>query len=306
MKKIPVLVLAFNRADHVQEAMKPIKQYQPERLYLACDGPRINKEGEWKAVDTTRKTMLGMVDWPCEVMTLFRAKNLGCANAVYEAITWFFKHEECGIIVEDDVVLSQDFFLLCEDLLPRYAKEERIMQISARNTSRRSDKNNTYVYAQCFHCWGWATWRRAWERMDMTMSAINRVSTLYLIQHLGLFRGLIMKHIFYNGYKHLATFNSWAIRWYLSILNYDALIICPGINLAINIGMTSGTHFDSFDAKRSGALLTIGRVDWPLAYNDSLQIDRKQKVYDSKYYFKNRIFGLKKKLYKLFKRTICL
>ena len=43
-KKIPVLVLAFNRADHVQQAMKAIAEYQPDRLYLECDGPRPYKE----------------------------------------------------------------------------------------------------------------------------------------------------------------------------------------------------------------------------------------------------------------------
>lgn len=301
-KKVPVLVLAFNRADHVAEAMKPIGKYQPERLYLACDGPRANKDGEQEAVEATKQAMLDVVDWKCDVKTLFRDENLGCANAVYEAITWFFENEEYGIICEDDVVLSQDFFRFCEELLPRYATTERVMQISARNTSKRTDKNNTYVYAQCFHCWGWATWRRAWNRMDMSMSAVNRVSIFYLVQRLGLFRGFMMKKIFSDGYNRLATFSSWATRWYLSILDYDALVICPGVNLATNIGMASGTHFSVSDAKRPGASLTIGKFEWPIVYDDCMQIDKKQKIYDNKFYFRNRVFGLKKKIYKHLKR----
>ena len=303
-RKIPVLVLAFNRADHVAEAMKPIKAYQPVQLYLACDGPRANKDGEREAVDVVRKTMLDMVDWPCEVRTLFRDENLGCANAVYGAITWFFEHEEYGIIVEDDVVLSQDFFLLCEDLLLRYAAEERVMQISARNTSRRKDKNNTYLYTQCFHCWGWATWRRAWMRMDMSMSAVNRVSTFYLIRHLGILRGIMMRKAFCEGYNHLDTFNSWATRWYLSILDHDALVICPGVNLAINIGMANGAHFNRYDAERPGSSLFIDNFEWPIKHNDSLLIDTRQTIYDSNFFFRDRIFGFKKKirqkLYNLF------
>ena len=154
-KKIPVLVLAFNRADHVAEAMKAIREYKPDRLYLERDGPRGHKEGEREAVEETRQTMLDAVDWPCEVKTLFREENLGCAKAVYDAITWFFEQEEYGIICEDDIILGKDFFRLCEDLLPRYKDEERVMEISARNQSLRTDINNTYVYAQCFHCWGW-------------------------------------------------------------------------------------------------------------------------------------------------------
>lgn len=301
MDKLPILVLAFNRADHVQKAMEPIRKYQPSRLYLECDGARPHKEGEKEAVEATRKMMLEMVDWPCEVKTLFREENLGCANAVNDAITWFFEQEENGIICEDDIIFSPDFFKLCEELLPRYANEERIMQISARNTSKRTDINNTYVYAQCFHCWGWATWRRAWKKMDMSMSAVDRVSALYLVKHLGLFRGLMMRKLFVNGRKHLATFSSWATRWYLTILDHDALVICPGVNLAINIGMDVGTHFEALDAKRPSAFLALGSVEWPLVYNDSLKIDKKQKKYDSHFYFINRKYGLKKKIIKLIK-----
>ena len=130
MRKLPILVLAFNRADHVREAMKSIREYKPERLYLECDGARQNKTGEKDAVEETRQAMLDAVDWPCEVKTLFRDENLGCAQAVYGAISWFFKNEKWGVIIEDDVIVGQDFFRLCEDLLPRYENEERIMEIS--------------------------------------------------------------------------------------------------------------------------------------------------------------------------------
>ncbi len=294
--KVPVLILAFNRPDHVSRAMEAIRMYQPERLYLECDGARSHKDGEKEAVEATRKAMLDAIDWRCEVKTLFREENLGCAHAVNDAISWFFQHEEYGIICEDDIILSQDFFRFCEELLPRYAKEERVMQISARNTSRRTDIPNTYVYAQCFHCWGWATWRRAWEKMDMSMSAVNRLSTWYLIKRLGMFRGLMMKRNFLSGHRHLESFSSWATRWYLSILDHDGLVICPGANLAINIGMEGGTHFDASDANRPGAFLTLGIMEWPLIYNDSFKVDIKQKKYDSKFYFVDRMYGLRKKL----------
>ena len=55
--KVPILVLAFNRADHVEQAMLAIKEYKPERLYLECDGPRMHKQGEKEAVEATRKVV---------------------------------------------------------------------------------------------------------------------------------------------------------------------------------------------------------------------------------------------------------
>lgn len=296
--KVPVLVLAFNRADHVSEAMKAIREYQPERLYLACDGPRPNKNGEKEAVDATRKVMLDAVDWPCEVKTLFRDENLGCANAVFGAISWFFENEESGIICEDDIILSQDFFKLCEDLLPRYKDEERVMEISARNESLRTDIDDSYVYAQCYHCWGWATWRRAWKKMDMQMNAAPKLSIPYLVKRLGLFRGIMMKHYFMSAYRSLPNFNSWATRWFLSILNYDGLVICPGVNLALNIGMDGGAHYEAGDEDPYKGL-KMGEVKWPLKYNDLLIPDGKQKRYDSKVFLRIRLIGIKKKIRKL-------
>ena len=53
--KVPTLVLAFNRADHVVKAMEAIREYKPERLYLECDGARPHKSGEAEAVELTRK-----------------------------------------------------------------------------------------------------------------------------------------------------------------------------------------------------------------------------------------------------------
>lgn len=296
MSKIPVLVLAFNRADHVIEAMKAIREYQPERLYLECDGARPHKAGEKEAVEETRKAMLDAVDWPCEVKTLFRDENLGCANAVYGAISWFFKHEDYGIICEDDIILSPDFFRLCEDLLPRYKEEDKVMEISARNESFRTDISNTYVYSQCYHCWGWSTWRRAWDKMDMKMSAAPKLSIPYLVKRLGLFRGVMMKHYFVSAYHSLPNFNSWATRWYLSILANDGLVICPGVNLALNIGMDSGAHYESGDENPFEGL-TLERLHWPIKYNDCFTPDETQKCYDSKGFAKMRYIGLKKKIF---------
>ena len=296
--KVSVLLTIFNRPDAALAAFKSIKAYRPERLYIAADGPRRQKEGEDQLCQLTRKAVLDEIDWPCEVHTLLRDENLGCAKAMYGAISWFFKQEEWGIIIEDDIVVGQDFYTLCEDLLPRYAQEAKVMEISARNHSRRTDKNNTYVYAQCYHCWGWATWRRAWNKMDMTMSAVKRLSAGYLIKRLGWFRGIMMKYYFNEGYRYIDTFNSWATRWYLSILDHDGLVICPGINLALNIGMNGGAHYEEGDDDPYKDL-GIGHLKWPLAYNDNFVPDKSQTRLDNRDFRNVRWIGLKKKLKKI-------
>lgn len=300
--KVPVLVLAFNRADHVAEAMKAIQEYKPDRLYLECDGARPHKEGEAEAVEQTRQTMLNTITWDCEVKTLFREENLGCAKAVYGAISWFFEHEEWGVIIEDDIIVSQDFFKLCEDLLPRYKDQERIMEISAQNRSGRNDIDNTYIYSQCYHCWGWASWAESWKRMDMEMKAVPHTSLFDLILKLGWFRGVMMHYYFWQAYRNLESFNSWATRWYLSILHHNGLVLCPGANLAINIGMDGGAHYEKGD-KNPFEDLSIKKIEWPIVYNDIISADPIQKRYDNNEFFKVRLIGMKKKIKKLISKV---
>ena len=293
MGKIPVLVLAFNREDHVKEAMKAIQEYKPERVYLECDGPRPHKPGESSAVEATRKAMMDAIDWPCEVKTLFRKENMGCAHAVNDAITWFFSQEEYGIICEDDIILGQDFFKLCEVLLPRYANEDKIMEIAAQNFSGRTDISNSYTYSYRYHCWGWASWARAWKKMDMTMSAAPTLSYVGMIRKLGLLRGIRMTYLLKYAYKHIESLSSWATRWYLSIMANDGLLLFPGVNLAINIGMKEGEHYTKWD-RDPYAKISIHNIDWPLVYNDDIVPDKKQRLYDNRDFIKERWCGFLK------------
>ena len=296
--KVPILVLAFNRADQVAEVMKAIREYKPDRLYLECDGHRQHKVGEKEAVGLTRKTMLKAVDWPCDVKTLFREENLGCAKAVYGAISWFFEQEEYGIICEDDIVLGQDYFKLCEELLPRYAYEEKIMSISSQNLSHRKDIDNTYVYSFRPSCWGWASWARAWRKMDMSMSAVPSLTYGFIMKKLSFIEGVMLMRTYRNGYKHLDSFSSWAYRWDLSILVNNGLVIVPGANLSINIGMKGGAHYENDDLNPYEDL-KIGHVDWPIKYNDTFIIDKAQNRYDRKDFWRLRLIGLKKKIRRL-------
>ena len=99
--KTPILFLVFNRSDTTKKVFEQIRKAKPPILYVACDGPREGHESDNKKINNVRD-IATKVDWTCELKTLFREKNLGCKKAVSEAISWFFKYEEQGIILEDD------------------------------------------------------------------------------------------------------------------------------------------------------------------------------------------------------------
>ena len=111
--EIPILFLVFNRPELTLKVFNKIKEIKPKKLYVACDGPRnINNE---KQVVSKVREITNHVTWDCNLKKLFRNQNLGCKNAVSGALDWFLKNEDKGIILEDDCLPNQDFFLFVKN-----------------------------------------------------------------------------------------------------------------------------------------------------------------------------------------------
>ena len=167
----PVLVMAFNRPDHLQVLLARLREVQPTQLYVAIDGPRASRDGEGAQVQACRD-LVASVDWDCDVQTLFQESNLGCGLGVTTAITWFFANVDRGIILEDDIIPDPSFFPFCTELLDRYANNDRVFAISGCNfvpPEAQGHPDLPYRFSQVPHIWGWATWRRSWDqhRLDI-------------------------------------------------------------------------------------------------------------------------------------------
>lgn len=167
----PVLVMGFNRPDHLAVLLDRLREVKPTRLYVALDGPRPDRPGERDKVLACRD-LVDTIDWSCELQTQFQDGNLGCGSGVSAAITWFFTHVERGIILEDDIIPDPTFFGFCAELLERYQDDDRVFAVSGCNfvpPEFQSHPEHAYRFSQVPHIWGWATWRRSWQqhRLDI-------------------------------------------------------------------------------------------------------------------------------------------
>jgi len=165
-----ILFSSSNRPECTRRVFDAIRRARPPRLYVSADAPRAGRTGEVeKSVETRR--IATAVDWPCELHTLFRDKNLGCKRAVSGGIDWFFSAEQEGIILEDDCVPNASFFRYCDELLDRYRSDDRVALISGDNFQfGRTYGESSYYFSRYAHIWGWATWRRFWIRYDRELS----------------------------------------------------------------------------------------------------------------------------------------
>ena len=176
MTKTPILFIIFNRLDTVRQSFEPIRRYKPEKLYIAADGPRKNKEGEVKRCQEVREWVLGNIDWECKVSTLFRDENVGCGQGPKQAIDWLFANEEMGVILEDDCVASDSFFEFACQMLVKYRDDKRISIICGSNFDKNGDfrvKDADYFLSVVPYTWGWATWRRNWEDYEFDAVVID-------------------------------------------------------------------------------------------------------------------------------------
>ncbi|MBN9600218.1 MAG: hypothetical protein J0G28_11165 [Afipia sp.] len=281
----PVLLLIFKRPDTTAEVLKAIRQAKPRVLYIAADGPRSTVVGEDAACRQAREAALA-VDWDCDVQTLFRDENLGCRRSVSGALDWFFSHEEQGIILEDDCVPHPSFFAYCTDLLDRFRDDDRVMAISGNNFQPESDQlTESYYFSRYMHCWGWATWRRAWQRYDAEMTFWPEFrDRRELLQWSGGDPGF--QEYWKSVFEACAAgqIDSWAYRFLLSCWENSGLTVLPAVNLVSNIGFGSAaTHTN--DEINAQANLPVREIGFPLSHPHRVARDIMRDAFEHKVHF---------------------
>jgi hypothetical protein len=241
--KSAVLFVVFNRPDTTSRVFEQIRVAKPQRLYIAADAPRADFPDDDLLCKQTR-AVIQNIDWDCKIETLLRKKNLGCREAVSSAVTWFFNHEEEGIILEDDCLPANSFFKFCDTLLDRYRHDTRIRHITGCNLQQgRKWGNSTYYFSNRTHVWGWASWRRVWKDYDKNLNQYNSHEISEKIQNI--YSDSIVVDCWVDIFKGVkeGKINSWAYQLDFANFFNNGLTIIPNENLISNIGFgVNATH----------------------------------------------------------------
>lgn len=237
---VPILLLMFNRPNETLKVLKKIIEQNPKTLYVACDGAREHLPSEAKTVAQLRKQVkLEVKDIP-NVKFLFREKNLGCKNAVSNAITWFFSNVEHGIIIEDDCLPNASFFRFSKDMLEKYSSNHSISMISGDNRfSEFIDFGQRYTVSPVAHVWGWATWRRVWQQYDADISSFDLTVGDKVFKTANSKR--FWRRVFLNTAKN--KIDTWDHQLTHLLMKTRSYCIIPPVNLVENIGFgENATH----------------------------------------------------------------
>jgi hypothetical protein len=261
----PIAFLIFKRPDTTQQVFARIREAKPSKLLVVADGPRRDRPGEAEACTATR-AIIDSVDWECEVLTNYSDINLGCQKRVSSGLDWVFRQVNEAIILEDDCLPDPSFFRFCEELLDRYQDDERIMAISGDNFQMGNSRTQaSYYFSRYPHCWGWATWKRAWQHYDRDMKLWQIVKDEHwldnLLQHPALIKYWTKRiQACYEG-----EINTWDYIWTLSCWMQNGLVILPNVNLVSNLGFCTGaTHTGNADSPFSN-MATLP-IEFPLRH----------------------------------------
>lgn len=301
MLDTPILLIAFNRPKLTKRVFDKISDAQPKKLYVAIDGPRSNHVEDQEKILKV-KDIFKKIDWKCETFFLDRKLNLGCKVGVSGAIDWFFKNENKGIILEDDCVPGSDFFTFCEELLIKYENNNNIFMITGDNFQDGIIRgNSSYYFSKLTHVWGWATWKRAWEKYDVNMSfwpvfknsiEFKNIFSIKLATN-------YFSSIFDSVYKQ--KIDTWDYQWNACVWFYKGLTITPNKNLVTNIGFgPDATH--TKDAKDKYKSSREAQKILPLKHTDKIIRDEKA----DEYTFLNSMGGLEMTIWRRLIRKVKL
>jgi hypothetical protein len=273
----PVLFLIFNRPDTSQKVFNCIRKAKPKKLFVSADGARSSKPGEDVKCAETRN-IINNIDWDCEVYTNFSGVNLGCKKGVSSGINWFFNNVSEGIILEDDCIPDESFFRFAESMLEKYRNNERIMHIGGTNFQDGIKRNEySYYFSRLCHVWGWATWKRAWDKYnvnipDFTDGRFSEISNQ--INHDKYFQS----H-FYNLFLTAKEnrIDTWDFQWVWTVWNNNGISIIPQSNLVENIGFgAEATHTKDSKSELS-SMKTNPMMD--ILHPDIIETDLKADLY---------------------------
>jgi hypothetical protein len=269
----PIVFIIFNRPDVTEKVFNVIRQVQPTKLLVIADAPRQNRPDDEKDCAATRK-IIERVDWDCEVLTNYAETNLGIKLRISSGLNWVFNLVEEAIILEDDCLPEFSFFPFCEELLKKYQNDDRIMTISGNNFQfGRKRTEYSYYFSRYTLIWGWATWRRAWQKYDVEMKHWDSVrNDNWLHDILDDYRTVkYWSSLFQGCYE--GSINSWALPWTFTSWIQNSLSILPNVNLVSNIGFSPNASHTK-DTYNPLANYPTESIEFPLQHPPFLIRDR--------------------------------
>jgi hypothetical protein len=231
---LPVLLVAYARDRTLLNLVNTCVNSNVRSIYIAFDGAKSDEQKvHQKRTIAQLEDLLNRAEIDYKI--LLRDINLGAGAGVIAAIDWFFTHEKCGIILEDDLEISGNFIRFINKSICYLNTNSKFLMVSGTNLT---DSNiNSLTTTNYPSVWGWGTSRSKWAicrnlilNPSVNLDRINERSKK-LFWKIGRDRAL-------NGHVE-----AWDIPLAAGMYSQGYLCLLPPVNLVTNVGFDStATH----------------------------------------------------------------
>jgi hypothetical protein len=241
----PIAIFAYKRVEPLAKVLTTLEacpEFRRSPVFLFLDGPKSDADrAQIVAVRAMVRERLR------DNMTLIEASsNQGIYRSIVDGVTRICNEFGRVIVIEDDVVVSPVTLAWLNQGLQSFADEPRVWQISAHQLPvPEFESRNEGVFLPLTTSWGWATWKRAWDRFDPTVG-----DWLTLGRDPETRRRFDLD--FSYPYSELMEAQlsrpvrdwDWDVRFWWNVYSNDGVSLFPPRSLVVNIGFDeSATHY---------------------------------------------------------------
>lgn len=262
----PIILFVYNRPRHTQQTIEALQKNElaeVSELFIFSDAPKNESTADnVKKVRTYIRTIRGFK----KITIIERETNLGLADSIIQGVTEIVNKYGRVIVLEDDLITSPYFLRFMNDALEFYKEEKKVMHIAGYMIPIDTTDLPDTFFLKPTTCWGWATWKRAWNYFEKNTDHLVNIFTKDMIKDFNIDNSTdYFSHIILNKKGKI---NTWAIYWYASVFLAGGLSLHPKISFVKNIGNDcSGTHRGdsiAFDVKLAD--------EYPVSFEEKTEV----------------------------------
>jgi len=239
----PIALFVYNRPGHTQQTLDALSANffaNESELFIYSDAPKNQEAVESvQAVRSLLKTVQGFKS----VTVIKREKNWGLADSIIDGVTSIVNQYGKVIVLEDDIVTSQNFLQFMNKALAYYENEKNVWHISGWNCLSETYGLDDAFLWRTLDCWGWATWKDRWQYFEKDVDKLIKTFPKKEIYKFNIHN---CENIWGQVLANKAgTINTWAVFWYAKIFLNKGLCLNPTVSFVRNIGFDgTGVHCD--------------------------------------------------------------
>jgi hypothetical protein len=233
----PIILFCFNRPNHFEKVLNSLKNnidINYADITIHIDGPRNKYDS--KQIIKINKIIKNNYKFFNNLKIIRRKKNHGCTGSLVKTLNNHFKKNSVVIVLEDDNLLSKYFYRYMNSSLKKYEMNEKVFEISGYRFPIGDNKKNHAEYYPLSIGWGWATYKRSWEKINFDKKFIKKeIYSKFKLRIIFTMFGI-------NNYTKILNNainepnKGWDICWTASILLNNAYTLIPPSSFTKNIG----------------------------------------------------------------------